>query len=116
MKKTIALLSLLGLAFAAMGNEGPRPNVLFVAFDDLRPLIGAYGEPEPVTPHLDALADEGIQFNRNYVAYPLCKPSRATMMNGIRFDNQPVNGKWPNHTQLITKQTTWPRVLKEAGY
>jgi uncharacterized sulfatase len=109
---SLIAVTLCTLAWAA----DTRPNVLFVAFDDLRPLIGSYGEPEPVTPHLDALAEEGVQFNRNYVAYPLCKPSRATMMNGIRFDNQPVNGKWPNHTKLITEQTTWPRVLREAGY
>jgi uncharacterized sulfatase len=38
------------------------------------------------------------------------------MLNGLRFDNVPTNGKWPKHPQIISKQTTWPRVLREAGY
>jgi uncharacterized sulfatase len=101
---------------ALVTNAAERSNVLFFAFDDLRPLISAYGDKEAVTPNLDRLAGEGVQFNRSYVAYPLCKPSRATMLNGLRFDNAPVNGKWPNHSQLIGKQTTWPRVLRDAGY
>jgi len=99
---------------AAQADE--RPNVLFFAFDDLRPLIGAYGEPEPITPSLDALAADGVRFDRNYVAYPLCNPSRATMLTGIRFDNRPTDGKWPKHAQMLSVQQTWPRVLREAGY
>ena len=111
---TLALLCFMLSAVAAIATE--RPNVVFFAFDDLRPLISAYGDKEVVTPNLDKLAVAGVQFNRSYVAYPLCKPSRATMLNGLRFDNAPVNGKWPNHAQLIGKQKTWPRVLRDAGY
>jgi uncharacterized sulfatase len=99
------------------GAADNRPNILFFAFDDLRPQIGAYGEAEPITPNLDALAAEGVRFDRNYVAYPLCNPSRATMLNGIRFDNRPVTGWKPmSHPEMIGVQTTWPRVLREAGY
>lgn len=105
----------LSVSFGATGES--RPNILFFAFDDLRPLVGAYGEPEPITPNLDALAKEGVRFDRNYVAYPLCNPSRATMLNGIRFDNRPVTGwKSMSHPQMIGVQTTWPRALREAGY
>ncbi|MCA0932479.1 sulfatase [Lutimonas saemankumensis] len=95
-----------------------RPNVLFVAFDDLRPLIGAYGEPEPLTPNIDALADQATIFEKAYVSYPLCSPSRAAMLTGIRFDNQNwVNGKkvW-TFPKMIQTQDTWPRVLRENGY
>jgi uncharacterized sulfatase len=117
-RPSLVLLTLVALSFTGKltAESNTSPNILFIAFDDLRPLISAYGEPEPVTPHLDSLAAEGVIFSRNYVAYPLCKPSRATMMNGIRFDNKPVDGKWPNHAQLIKQQVTWPRVLREAGY
>ncbi len=116
LKKIIAVLVAAMWGAFAFGAAESKPNILFFAFDDLRPLIGSYGEAEPITPNLDALAKEGVRFDRNYVAYPLCKPSRATMLNGIRFDNQPTNGKWPNHTQLINVQKTWPRALREAGY
>jgi uncharacterized sulfatase len=101
----------------AINNSASRPNILFFAFDDLRPLISAYGEPEPITPSLDALSADGVRFDRNYVAYPLCNPSRATMLTGIRFDNRPVTGwKSMSHTEMIGTQPTWPRVLREAGY
>lgn len=118
MKKIVLfILVLASVAFASTKfKHVTRPNILFFAFDDLRPLIAAYGEPEPITPNIDALAAEGFRFDRNYVAYPLCNPSRATMLTGIRFDNQPVSGKWPKHTQMIGTQETWPSVLRKAGY
>ena len=90
-----------------------KPNILFIAFDDLRPLIGAYGESEPITPNIDALAAEGTRFNNAYVTYPLCSPSRAAMLTGVRFDNKVwVNGKktW-TFPKMIGIQDTWPRVL-----
>lgn len=99
-------------------NAQEQPNVLFIAFDDLRPLIGAYGEPEPLTPNIDALASEATRFNKAYVSYPLCSPSRAAMLTGIRFDNQVwVDGKkvW-TFRKMIGVQTTWPKVLRNNGY
>ena len=118
MYKVISLIVISFLLFtgsypidaAGQKSKSEKPNILFVAFDDLRPLIGAYGEPEPVTPNLDALASESMIFNRAYVSYPLCNPSRASMLTGIRFDLQ--NGKYKDrkHPRLITKQKTWPMV------
>ncbi|PKI16666.1 sulfatase [Colwellia sp. 12G3] len=93
-----------------------KPNILFIAFDDLRPLIGAYGEPEPITPNLDAFANDAVRFNRSYVSYPLCNPSRASMLTGVRFDLVAENWKDNKHQKLIEKQATWPSVLKDNGY
>ncbi|WNC69180.1 sulfatase [Thalassotalea nanhaiensis] len=93
-----------------------KPNILFIAFDDLRPLIGAYGEPEPITPNLDAFAKDSVLFNKAYVSYPLCNPSRASMLTGVRFDLQSDNWKDNKHPKLIAKQDTWPGVLKDNGY
>lgn len=115
----IILGTLAALAFSASIQAKERPNILFFAFDDLRPLIKAYGEPEPITPNLDALAKEGVRFDRNYVAYPLCNPSRGTMLTGILFDNRPLSGKGSKallQTEMVAMQKTWPRVLREAGY
>lgn len=103
--------------YAADTNEAKnKPNILFVAFDDLRPLIGAYGEAEPKTPNIDAFAHDAVRFDRAYVNYPLCNPSRAAMLTGIRFDNNHDNFKDNKHPKLIVKQTTWPRILKDNGY
>ncbi len=93
-----------------------KPNILFIAFDDLRPLVGAYGEPDPITPNLDAFAKDAVMFDRSYVTYPLCNPSRASMLTGIRFDLVAENYKDNKHQKLIAKQATWPGVLKGHGY
>lgn len=118
MIKKVVLITLLSVILpAATATARSKPNVMFFAFDDLRPQIAAYGETQAITPNLDALAGEGVQFNRAYVAYPLCNPSRATMLTGIRFDNRPVVGWKPlPHQEMIARQITWPRALRDAGY
>ena len=116
MKQTFLFLLSLFLLNQFQAQE--KPNVLFIAFDDLRPMIGAYGEPEPMTPNIDALASEATRFENAYVSYPLCSPSRAAMLTGVRFDNQVwVNGKktW-TFPKMVGVQQTWPGVMKENGY
>lgn len=111
----IAVFILLSVCLTIQAQD--RPNILFVAYDDLRPLIGAYGEPEPKTPNLDALAEEAVRFDKAYVNYPLCLPSRAAMVTGIRFDNKRwVDGKKFNFHNMLQTQTTWPKVLRDNGY
>jgi len=119
--KTISLVFLsLVLCFSAKAAE--RPNVLFIVFDDLRPEIGAYGAKEAITPHIDQLAAEGMRFDNAYVNYPLCLPSRAAMLTGLRFDNsnfaktQKQDGKDALYHAMLKMQTGWPQVLREAGY
>lgn len=117
MRNSIPFLMLFFVMINSLSAQ-ERPNVLFIAFDDLRPLIGAYGEPEPITPNIDALAKEGTRFEKSYVSYPLCSPSRAAMLTGVRFDNQVwVNGKkvW-TFPKMIGVQDTWPKVLRSNGY
>ncbi len=63
------------LAFAASAPARPH-DVLFIAVDDLRPNIAAFGPKFMHTPHLDKLASEGVLFERAYVQYSYCAPSR----------------------------------------
>lgn len=111
-------LSLVASLFTApvIAKTQTKPNILFIAFDDLRPFIGAYGELEPMTPNLDAFAQDAVRFDRAYVTYPLCNPSRASMLTGVRFDLQQANWKDNKHQKLISTQMTWPKVLKDNGY
>ena len=75
------LLSLsLFLSVALWGAD--RPNVLFIAVDDLRPALGCYGDKTAVTPNLDKLAREGILFERAYCQLAVCSPSRLSLMTG----------------------------------
>ena len=62
-----------------------KPNVLFIAVDDLNDWTGFAGHPDAITPNMDRLVSEGVHFSRAYCAYPLCGPSRASLMSGLYF-------------------------------
>lgn len=70
----------------AEGAKVDRPNVLFIAIDDLRPELGCYGSQIAKSPNLDALAKQGLLFNRAYCQEAICSPSRASLMTGARPD------------------------------
>ena len=69
----------------AAAEAADKPNVLFIAIDDLNDWVGAMGgNPQAKTPNLDALAARGVNFQRAYCASPVCNPSRTALMSGMR--------------------------------
>ena len=84
MIKKIVLLYLLGLVSVGASAAAKKPNILFIAVDDLRPELGCYGSDLIKSPHLDKLAAEGMRFDRAYCQQAICGPSRASLMTGCR--------------------------------
>lgn len=79
LKQTI----LIPLLFISFLIEAQKPNILLIISDDLNTRIGPYMEIDKHTPHLDRLSDEGMRFTRTYCQYPVCGPSRASLMSGL---------------------------------
>lgn len=78
------------LFFAGLaGAQNPeRPNILFIAVDDLRPELGCYGQSHIHSPNINKLAESGVTFNRAYCNIPVCGASRASILSGIRPNRQ----------------------------
>jgi uncharacterized sulfatase len=82
MKHSFLLLFLVSHLLAA----ATKPNILFIAADDLSCALGCYGDPIAQTPHLDRFATTGVTFLNAYNQLPLCNPTRASVMTGLRPD------------------------------
>ena len=91
-------------------------NVLFILVDDLKPLLGAYGDPFAVTPNIDRLAARGFVFEQAYTQQAVCAPSRASMLTGYRPDRTRV---WDLKTQIRDRNpdiVTLPQLFLRNGY
>ncbi len=73
---------------APEAKDRNKPNVLFVAVDDLRPQLNCYGRFQMKTPNIDRLARSGVQFDRAYCNVPVCGASRASLLTGLRPTRQ----------------------------
>src|SRR5439155_12026295 len=67
---------------STVAAEKAKPNVLFIAIDDLRDWVGYLGDKQVKTPNLDKLAARGVHFTRSYCAAPVCNPSRTALLSG----------------------------------
>jgi arylsulfatase A-like enzyme len=114
---TLAVLLLaLGLMSFASADAGSRPNILFIAVDDLKPLTGRYGIENIRTPTLDRLADQSTVFTAAYTQYPVCGPSRASLLTGLRPESSGVLNLKTRLRDIHPDILTLPQFFKNNGY
>lgn len=93
-----------------------KPNILFIAVDDLRPELNCYGKTHIKSPHIDKLASSGVLFERAYCQVPTCGASRASLLTGIR----PATDRYTSHLTWIKEEApgiaTLPKHLMDHGY
>ncbi len=121
--KTLALLAPLLVLGGALGVPAPpagaqaaRLNVLYLVSDDLNNRMSCYGDPIVRTPHLERLARRAVRFDRAYCQFPLCNPSRASFLTGLRPDHTRV---YENRTQFrenVPNAVSLPQTFRRAGY
>ncbi|MEC9081683.1 MAG: sulfatase-like hydrolase/transferase, partial [Verrucomicrobiota bacterium] len=115
MIKRILLISLVLIVFPVLAA---KPNVLFIAVDDLNDWIGCLeGHPQALTPNMDRLAKRGVLFTNSHCAAPACNPSRAAVFSGF----MPARtGVWSNQSTRIEKAMPKAVLLthafRNAGY
>lgn len=101
---------------AAQETAKKKPNILFIAVDDLRPELGAYGSEIAITPNIDELAGQGLLFENAYCQQAICSPSRASLMTGARPE---TIGVFENYTYFRDENPdiiTLPQHFKNNGY
>jgi sialidase-1 len=113
-----AFLIFFTAVFAVVTSAYPsnRPNVLFIAIDDLRPDLGCYGDSLIISPHIDQLARGGALFNHAYCQQSDCNPSRASVLTGLRPDATQVHGNHTHYREAHPTIVTLSQHFKNHGY
>ena len=110
----LAACSYLGISLAQAAD---KPNILFIAVDDLVPTLGCYGDPIAITPKIDALAAQGTTFLNHHCAWSVCGPSRVALSTSLMPEETGVTGfRAMRHPDYLPNVITMPQYFKDNGY
>ncbi len=112
----VPLTLLLGATLCVAGDDRP-PNVLFISLDDMNDWLGCYGgHPDVQTPHIDRLAQRGVLFTRAQCVSPICGPSRAAVLTGMRPETTGVYHNVGTYIDYVPDAVTLPEHFRSYGY
>ena len=100
---------------AALGAAGPRPSILWISSEDNSPYLGCYGDRNATTPNLDRLAAQGTLYENAFSAFPVCAPTRSTIITGV-WANSLGTGHMRSFAPIPGRIRMFPALLREAGY
>lgn len=112
----LSLVITVGLSASTATADAPRPNVLFLTVDDLRPELACYGAAHIHSPHIDSLSTTGRRFEAAYCQQAVCNPSRTSLMTGLRPDTTGVVGNHAHFRTQLPNVVTLPQLFRQHGY
>ena len=110
------MLALCADLVSAADTTAPRENVLFIAIDDLKPTLGCYGDKLAITPSIDRIAKRGTVFLNAQCQWPVCGPTRASLMTSLRPEAVGVMDLKTSMRALKSDVLTLPQHFKNSGY
>ena len=119
MKNLLLLVFLIAVSQCAFASnsKSEKPNVLFIAVDDLNDWTGYLGgHPQAKTPNIDRLASMGVAFTHAYCSAPLCNPSRISLLTGVSPSNSGVYGNGERLREKMPNVITLMQYLRQYGY
>lgn len=117
MRKGIKLIGIFIILWQSSLAIAAKPNVLFIAVDDLNDWVGfLQGHPNAKTPNLDELANRGVSFTNAYTVSPICGPSRASVLTGMRPETTGVYHNKGMYKDYVPDAIALPKYLKDNGY